>query len=211
MEWKQVHDIDLNERRILLNIDKFSWYSFITAPITFIPRILSHLNQLFQAYAYVFYRRSLETGTLVIKVVFVSSYVREKFELMKMADDWGDFHSSDKEHMNFINTDRCHEIHLKFHGKEIDSHTFKIDNSELDGDGYVIDNFSQIQVNFPAKGSLEITVDSKSGNKLFKLNVDEKEDHPKRTLNGRNLFCSFPPFNLFTNYSRTLCNLPFLE
>ncbi|XP_046855914.1 uncharacterized protein LOC124449015 [Xenia sp. Carnegie-2017] len=146
------------------------------------PRILCHLNQFFHAYAYVFHRRSSKTGTLDIKVVFVSSFVREKFvefSMLKLANDCEDFHENNdnNEDMNDINTDRYYQIQLKFPGKEIDSYTFRINIAKFDEDGYVVDHFSRIQVNFPAKGYLEVTeLDSQSGNKVlkWKLNVEEK-------------------------------------
>ncbi|XP_046855911.1 U-box domain-containing protein 52-like [Xenia sp. Carnegie-2017] len=177
MEWQQVEDIDLNESRILLNISKFSWYSFIEASLSLIPRILCHLNHFFQAYAYVLHRRSSETGTLDIKVVFVSSFVREKLgdsPMINLAKDWEDFHgNNNNEDIIDINTDRNHEIQLNFQGKELDSYTFEIDISKLDNGGFVVHHFKRIQVNFPAKGQLEV---KESGNKnsKWKLNVDEE-------------------------------------
>ncbi|XP_046856643.1 uncharacterized protein LOC124449783 isoform X2 [Xenia sp. Carnegie-2017] len=180
--WKFLEDIDVNEKRILININTFSSYIFVTAIPSYIPRILCHLNEFFYAYAYVFHRRSSKTGTLDIKVVFVSSFVREKFvgfPMLKLATDCEDFHENNdnNEDMKDINTDRYYEIQLKFTGKEHYSYTFKIDISKLDNDGFVVDHFSTIQVNFPAKGYLEVTeLDSQRENKVlkWKLNVEEK-------------------------------------
>ncbi|XP_046855933.1 uncharacterized protein LOC124449034 [Xenia sp. Carnegie-2017] len=56
--WKFLEDIDVNEKRILININTFSSYIFVTAISSYIPRILCHLNEFFYAYAYVFHRRS---------------------------------------------------------------------------------------------------------------------------------------------------------
>ncbi|XP_046855777.1 uncharacterized protein LOC124448845 isoform X2 [Xenia sp. Carnegie-2017] len=189
IEWKWAEEIDVNETRILLNIYKFSWYSFITTTLSFIPRILCHLNQDFVAYAYVLHRRSSEMETLDIKVVFVSSFVREKLEdspMIKLAKDWEDFHvNNNNEDINNINTDRYHEIQLNFPGKEIDSYSFKIDIGKLDEDGYVIDHFSNIHVNFPAKGYLEVNeLDSQSGNKVLKWKLDIEEKNSNEAMNN---------------------------
>ncbi|XP_046855517.1 uncharacterized protein LOC124448600 [Xenia sp. Carnegie-2017] len=110
--------------------------------------------------------------------------------MLKLANDCEDFHENNdnNEDMKDINTDRYYEIQLKFTGKELDSYTFKIDISKLDNDGFVVDHFSTIQVNFPAKGYLEVTeLDSQRENKVlkWKLNVEEKNSTESMSNNDK--------------------------
>ena len=195
--WELVtNELEENNTEGVVNmkINGFCFYSYILAKRGKIARILSHLNQSFTCRAYAFYRRA-SVDSIDISVVFVSEYVdKKKDENIKQLRDHLDegYMRGEKGKLKRVHTDRGLEMLLHFPGLEHDPFSFKIDQPELDKDGFVVEQFTVTPITRPAWGTVEIKeVHRRAENKLlWKLNIRENEEEIKAT-EGRVVLKSF--------------------
>ncbi|XP_028411854.1 uncharacterized protein LOC114534591 [Dendronephthya gigantea] len=180
MVWELViNDIDVNESEGFVNmkIEGFSLYSFIVATCGFVGRLLSHLNQSFACCAYALYRRQPLTGLIDISVVFVSDFVENTHgENIKQLQDHlkEDYVKGGKGMMKRIDTSRSLEMSLNFPHHKSDSYEFRINPSELDKYGFVVDKFTGTEIEYPAAGNVVILEEyDSSWSELWKLKVRE--------------------------------------
>ncbi len=162
-----------------MKIDRFSFYSYILASRGKLPRILSHLNQSFTCRAYSFYRRLYGMDTIDISVVLLSEYVDEdKGEDVKQLKDHleAGYVKGGKRLLKPVRTDHHLKMRLDFPGIN-STISFKVDQSQLDSVGFVIDHFKRIAVKSPASGAVMIRKMQRGAKKSWwKLNVCEKEE-----------------------------------
>ena len=180
-----------------IKINGFCFYSLIAAKRGKLARILSHLNHSFTCCAYAFYRRLPSLDTIDISVVMLSEFVDErKLEDIKQLKDHFDerYVKAEKGMLKRVHTKRHLEISLDFLGVESTPFSFKVDQAELDKDGFVIDHFNGIAVNSPASGKVKISeVHRSAENKLlWPLNIREEEQEIKKEETyGKLKFTSF--------------------
>ena len=173
------------EEVVNMKINRFCFYSYILAKRGKLARIMSHLNQSFNCRAYAFYRRA-SVDSIDISVVFVSEYVdKQKDENIKQLQDHLDegYMKGEKGKLKRVHTDRGFEMSLHFPGLERDPSSFKIDEPELDKDGFVVEQFMVTPITSPAWGTVEIKeVHRRAENILkWKLNIHENEEKIKVT------------------------------
>ena len=181
--WKQVN-ILVEDRRakgiVNIRIDGFCFYSLILTKRGKLPRILSHLNHSFACRAYAFYRRLPSMDTIDIAVVILSEFVDERKEedIKQLRDHLNKgFVEGAKGIMMRVHTDHHFEICFNFPGVKSTPLSFKVDKSELDKDGFLIDHFKRIKVKCPANGMVQISQINRSAENqlLWSLDVREKE------------------------------------
>ena len=182
--WELMID-DIKDKKALqglmkIKINGFCIYSLILAKRGWLARILCHLNHSFTCCAYAFYRR-LSMDTIDISVVIMSDFVDERAidEIRQLKNHYDEGYIKAEKGMDkCVNTECFLEISLDFPGLESTPFKFKIDQAELDKDGYVVDHFNGIVVNRPAKGKLRITElhESSENKELWTLNVREREE-----------------------------------
>ncbi|XP_046864977.1 uncharacterized protein LOC124459560 isoform X2 [Xenia sp. Carnegie-2017] len=177
-------NIDILKGEISMNIEGFSFYSYIQVKFPRLACALSHLNRSFVARAYVLYRRLPEMNTLDISVIFISEFVDKKNEkdIVQLADHCNEnFHIGERGVLKRVKTRRTYKISLDFPGREKTFENFKMDESQLDSSGFVVDCFKGLVMNFPAKGYVnisEINPNDGSEKLIWKLNVCEVGTNP---------------------------------
>ena len=182
--WELMID-DIKEKSALqglvkIKINGFCIYSLILAKRGWLARILCHLNHSFTCCAYAFYRRLPSMDTIDISVVIMSDFVDERAvdEIRQLKNHYDEHYIKAEKGMDKRVHTKCFlEISLDFPGLESTPFKFKIDQAELDKDGYVVDHFNGIAVHKPAKGKVRITELHESSEKevLWTLNVCERE------------------------------------
>ncbi|XP_046864979.1 uncharacterized protein LOC124459561 [Xenia sp. Carnegie-2017] len=170
-------NIDILKGEISMNIEGFSFYSYIRVKLPGLARLLSHLNRSFDARAYVLYRRLPEMNTFDISVIFFSEFVDKKKEKDQLAYHCKEnFHIGERGMLKGVKTRRTYKICLDFPEIEKTFEIFKMVESQLDSSGFVVDCFKGLVMNFPAKGYVnisEINPNDGSEKLIWKLNVCE--------------------------------------
>jgi hypothetical protein len=180
--WELMND-DITDKStkgfVKIKINGFSCYSWISADRGKLARILCHLNNSFTCRAYAFYRRLPSSNTIDISVVILSKFVDERAEddIKQLKDHFAaGYIVAEKGMLKRVHTKRLLEISLDFPGLESTPFSFKIDQPELDEDGFVVDHFNGIAVNRPAKGKVRIGDTTEEHTTLWTLNVLENEE-----------------------------------
>ncbi len=175
------NDIEDNSTEGIVNmkINGFCFFSYIFAKRGKLARILSHLNHSFTCRACVFYRRQSLMDTIDISVVILSVFDDEdkKESIQKLMERFeAGYVKGDKGMLKRVNTDLSLEMSLDFAGVETTPFLLKIDQYQLDIDGFVIGHFKGIPVKFPASGMVMIKEKHRVENELlWRLNVHETE------------------------------------
>ena len=175
------NDIEGNSTEGVVNmkINGFCFFSYIFAKRGKLARILSHLNHSFTCRAYVFYRRQSLMDTIDVSVVILSEFddedKREGIQKLMERFEAG-YVKGDKGMLKRVNTDLSLEMSLDFAGVETTPFLFKIDQYQLDTDGFVISHFKGGPVKCPASGMVMIKEKHRVENELlWRLNVHETE------------------------------------
>lgn len=168
-------NVDVNGQCVDMKINGFCFFTYIMASRGKLPRILSHLNHSFNCHAMVLYRRKPPTSPDIdIFVVLYSEFVENPSELTKMIHENG-FRKGDTGAIKRVDTHRSLEMCLEFPGfPEKNVHKFKIDVSQFDKNGMVIDYFGGITQASPGKGKVVISEVRRNREELlWTLNIRE--------------------------------------
>ena len=183
MVWEVVtNDIESDDDKGVLNvkINGFSFYSFILTMRGMLARIQCHFNYSFVCRAYALYRRQRSMRAIDIAVVLVSEFVdvceEEDIKQLKDHFDRG-YCIGEKGRLKRVHTERRLQICVNFLGVECNQVSFEIDRSELDSDGYAINDFAGIALEGPAEGNVEIREVIEDA-LLWKLTVCENLQEP---------------------------------
>lgn len=176
-----------------MKIYGFCFYSYILAKRGRLARILSHLNHSFTCCAYAFYRRP-SMDTIDISVVMLSEFVDEKKkeDIKQLKDHFEEgYAKGDKGMGKRVHTKRPLEICLDFPGVESIAFPFKVDQPELDKDGFVIDHFKGIAIKSPACGAVKISEADRSVENEFVWRMNICEGDKVKKVQGILKFASF--------------------
>ena len=178
--WELVTDgVEVNNARKFVNvkINSFSFFTYILSKRGKLARLMSHLTRRFTCRAYVFYRRLLPMETIDISVVLVSKFVDEKKEEIEQLKHHleGGYIEGEKGKLMGVDTHCNLEMRLDFPGIESPGYLFKVDLSQLDSVGFVVDHFEGTALVNTASGSVKIYESNRNENKLlWKLKVHEQ-------------------------------------
>ena len=167
-------NVDVNGQCVDMKINGFCFFTYIMATRDGLARILSHLNHSFNCHAVALYRRMPRSPDIDIFVVLYSEFVENPSELTKMIDENG-FRRGEIGAIKRVDIHRSLEMCLEFPGfPEKKVHQFKIDVTQLDKNGMVIDYFREITQAFPATGKVVISeVQRNCEELLWTLNINE--------------------------------------
>lgn len=175
--WKVLTDdinMNVNGRCVDMKINGFCFYTYIMAKRGKLANLLSHLNHSFDCHAVSLYRRRKPDSPYVdIALLLVSEFVENPSELTKMINEG--FCKGETGTIKRVDTHRSLEMCLEFPElADKKSHRFKIEVSQFDKDGMVIDCFRDITLAFPAKGNVKVHEIRRSREKLlWTLNIRE--------------------------------------
>ncbi|XP_028411880.1 uncharacterized protein LOC114534615 isoform X2 [Dendronephthya gigantea] len=211
--WELVtNEIEENTAENVVNakISGFSFCCYFSAVSDMIGRILSHLNHSFPCYAYAYYRRRPPMDKIDISVVLVSSFIdknKEKIKLLKDHEEEG-YIKFDKGMEKCLCTDQPLEMCLAdFPGLQSGAYQFKVNQCQLDKDGFVIDQFKGCSIRYPASGNVNISAvyPCEELHSLWTLNIFEEEQECRATE-------VYNPLNQFPNFKYNPLNqVPNLE
>ena len=167
-----------DKRTMNVQVNSFSFYSYIFTTRSKLAQILSHLNHSFTCRAYAFYRRVPSLKTIDVSVVLVSEFVDEKTgEDVKQLTDHHvlGYVLGEKGTLKRVRTNRFINMTLDFSGIENIPVKFKVNKSELDSIGFVADHLKKVEINRPANGEVKLSeVHRNTDNKLlWRLDVSE--------------------------------------
>ena len=167
-----------DKRTVVVKVNSFSFYSYISTTRSKLAQILSHLNHSFTCRAYAFYRRVSSLNTIDVSVVLVSEFVDEKAgeDVKQLTDHLAlGYVLGEKGFLKPVRTNCFINMTLDFSGIDNIPVKFKVGESELDSIGFVADHFKRVEINHPASGEVKISEIQRNPDNetLWRLNVIE--------------------------------------